>query len=89
MLNDEAIEGLARFYANIETSNTGSATDYFQGYKQCQKTIPSECMAFVEWIVINQYYKTPDGTWVGPSGRPTANNLKDLFNIYQEQTKKL
>lgn len=63
------------------------------GYKECWSTIPSEAIAFVEWICQQGYYAIKsvhykETCWYSNKDEKSiCDSTEELFNIYQEQTK--
>jgi hypothetical protein len=68
---------------------------YISGYRECQKTIPSECIEFANWISQNNIQQIPGGRmFEGPlywysfnKEDRVCDTTEELFNLYLEETK--
>jgi hypothetical protein len=74
-----ANEDIARSYRN----------GYNYGYKDCQSTIPSECIGFAEWIAehtFHQYVNNGLCRW-RVHGKKLEYSTGELYSIYLESLK--
>jgi hypothetical protein len=97
MLNDEEIKERADFKAAVILGELVTINPimtqwfkngYMLGYTQAQETIPSECIAFAEWLDNSEYGCIDGKWWKNPFSGGIEVSAMDIFNIYlQEQNK--